>query len=223
MGIRSLTRDQFQNIKQQTSNIEMKLNLPLFIFLRIVLYSALIFGIAQGIFFDAVHPMEDGYFGELTFTEIGQEIILFVLFVFFLIFGFKNKDVRVICHLASLFFLMAFIREFNFLIDKWIYPVLGVLSVFIFIIVKRFKQIKNASIQFFSIPASQWLLTGFLVTFIFSRLMGRSKFWRVLYSDESYRLAKAATEEGLELMGNTLMLIGAIEFTLYYLIEKNKS
>jgi hypothetical protein len=29
-------------------------------------------------------------------------------------------------------------------------------------------------------------------------------------------LAKAATQEGLELLGNAIMLIGAIEFLIYY-------
>ena len=58
----------------------MKIYSPLFIAIRVVLYSLLMFGIAEGIFFDAAHPMEDGYFGEITFTEISQEIILFILF-----------------------------------------------------------------------------------------------------------------------------------------------
>jgi hypothetical protein len=31
--------------------------------------------------------------------------------------------------------------------------------------------------------------------------MGRSSFWRILYNEKNYRLAKAATEEGLELAG----------------------
>ena len=68
-------------------------------------------------------------------------------------------------------------------------------------------------------------MSGFLVTYIFSRLFGRSSFWRLLYHDESYRLAKAAAEEGLELLGNAIMLIGAVEFLLYFLFEikiKNK-
>ena len=55
---------------------------------------------------------------------------------------------------------------------------------------------------------------------VFSRLMGRSKFWRLLYEEENYRLAKAATEEGIELLGDTLMLISALEFLLYYLAVK---
>ena len=201
----------------------MKIYSPLFVVLRIVLYGLLLFGIGQGIFFDAAHPMEEGYFGELTFTEIGQETILFILFVFYILIGVKWKEIQVVGNLVALFFLMAFIREFNFLIDKWIYPVLVVTAFAIGLFVRDFKKIRQSCIEFFKIPASQWFLSGLLITLVFSRLMGRSKFWRLLYHDESYRLAKAATEEGIELLGDTLMLISAIEFLLYYLAVKRNT
>ena len=197
----------------------MKIYSPLFIAIRVVFYSLLMFGIAEGIFFDAAHPMEDGYFGEITFTEIGQEIILFILFCFYMVLGFKWREIQPVSNLVSLFFLMSFIREFNFLVDKWIYPVLVVFAFFVWLFIRDFKKIKDATKHFFSVPASSWFLSGFLVTYIFSRLMGRSKFWKLLYSDESYRLAKAATEEGIELLGNLIMLIGAIEFLIYYLFD----
>ncbi len=200
----------------------MKIYSPLLIVIRIVAYSLLIFGLAEGIFFDAAHPMEEGYFGELTFTEISQEAILFILFVFYLFLGFKWKEIQAVSNLVSLFFLMSFIREFNFLAIPWIYPVLIVFAVFIWLIIRDYKKIKEAGIRFFSIPASSWFLSGFLVTYIFSRLLGRSKFWKLLYSDESYRLAKAASEEGVELLGNAIMLIGAIEFCIYYRFEVRK-
>ncbi len=201
----------------------MKIYSPLSVAFRIILYSLLIFGIAEGILFDAGHPQGDSYFGEITFTEITQEIILFILFVFFLLFGYKWRKLQPVSTILSLFFLMSFIREFNFLIDKWIYPVLIVGIVLIWVAVQNFKKIKNASIEFFRVPASGWLLSGFLITYIFSRLMGRSKFWHLLYEGENYRLAKAATEEGLELLGNTLMLIAMIEFILFYLANKEKT
>jgi hypothetical protein len=198
----------------------MKIYSPLFIVIRVIAYSLLMFGLAEGIFFDAAHPMEDGYFGEITFTEIGQEVILFLLFVFYLILGFKWKEIQSVSNLVSLFFLMSFIREFNFLIVHWIYPVLAVFAIFVWLGIRDFKKIKGATIQFFSVPASSWLLSGFLVTYIFSRLLGRSKFWKLLYSDESYRLAKAASEESVELLGNAIMLIGAVEFLIYYFAVK---
>ena len=194
----------------------MKIYSPLFIIIRLLLYSLLMFGIAEAIYFDAAHPMEDGYFGEISFTEIGQEIILFILFCFYMVLGFKWREIQPISNLVSLFFLMSFIREFNFLVDKWIFPVLIVFAFFVWLFVRDFKKIKAATIQFFSIPPSSWFLSGLLITYIFSRLFGSSKFWKLLYHDESYRLAKAATQEGIELLGDTIMLIGAIEFLIYY-------
>ncbi len=200
----------------------MKLFSPLFIALRVLVYSLLIFGISEAIFFDAAHPMEDGYFGEISLTEIGQEIILFCLFVFYLWLGFKWREIQAVSNLVSLFFLMSFFREFNFLTDKWIYPVLLVLALIVWLVIRDFKKIKTATIAFFKAPASAWLFSGFLITYIFSRLFGRSSFWRLLYHDERYRLAKAATEEGLELLGDTLMLISAVEFFLYYYFVKRE-
>lgn len=197
----------------------MKIYSPLFVAIRVVVYSLLMFCVGEAIFFDAAHPMEDGYFGEITFTEIGQEIILFILFGFYLTLGYKWKEIQPVSNIVSLFFLISFIREFNFLISHWIYPVLLVFAIAVWLFIRDFKKIKAATIGFFSIPASTWFMSGFLITYIFSRLFGRSSFWRLLYHDESYRLAKAATEEGLELLGNAIMLIGAIEFLLYYFLE----
>jgi len=198
----------------------MKIYSPLFIIIRVIVYSLLLFGMAQGVFYDAGHPLGDSYFGEITFTEITQEVLLFVLALFFLFLGFRWKEIKVVSILLSLFYLMSFIREFNFLIDKWIYPVAIVAVAFIWYLIKNFKNLKESTIAFFSVPASSWFLAGFLTTYIFSRLMGRSKFWRLMYEGENYRLAKAATEEGIELLGNTLMLIAAIEFLLFYLEKK---
>jgi len=197
-----------------------KIYSPLFIAIRVIVYSLLVYGMAEGIFFDAAHPMEDGYFGEITFTEITQEVILFILFLFYLRLGFKYKPVQPVVNIVSLFFLISFIREFNFLIEHWIYPVLLVFLIIGWLVIRDFKKLRQATITFFSQPASAWFFAGFLVTYIFSRLLGRSKFWRLLYDESTYRIAKAATEESVELLGNTVMLISAIEFFLIVWVEK---
>lgn len=198
----------------------MKIYSPLFVALRVIIYSLFVFGMAEGIFYDAGHPRGESYFSEATFAEIGQEIILFCIFGLYLFLGFKWREIQPVSNLVSLFFLISFIREFNFLAIDWSYPALVVLVIFIWLVVRDFKKIKAATIRFFSVPASSWLLAGFLTTYIFSRLMGRSKFWRLMYKDETYRLAKAGTEEGIELLGDTLMLISAIEFFIYYGAQK---
>lgn len=201
----------------------MKLYSPFFVAIRIIVYAFLVFGISEAIFYDAGHPYGDSYFSERTLTEIGQEIIFFVLFGLYLFLGFKWKAIQPFSNLVALFFLMSFIREFNFLALDWSYLALVVLIFFIWLVIRDWKKILEATTLFFSAPPSSWFLAGFLTTYIFSRLMGRSKFWRLMYDDVSYRLAKAATEEGIELMGDTVMLIGAIEFCFYFYYEKSRT
>lgn len=194
---------------------------PRFIALRVIVYSLLVFGMAELVRLDALFPMEEGYFGEITFTEIGQEVLLFILFVFYMWFGFRYKPVQPVSNIVSLFFLISFIREFNFLID-WLLPALVVLAAIIWLVIRDYKKLKDATVIFFNQPASAWFFAGFLMTYIFSRLMGRSVFWLLVYSEENYRIAKAATEEGIELAGNAIMFIGAIEFLIFYLHGKKK-
>lgn len=207
----------------QNGNPASSLYAPLMIILRVVIYAALMVAVAQAVKHDAVHPMEDGYFGEISYTEIGQEILLFILFLFYLWLGFNRREIQSVAHIIALFFLASFFREFNFISDKWIYPVLAVLIVAGAVAIKNFRKIKSATVAFFSQPASAWFLSGLLITYIFSRMMGRSSFWRILYDENSYRIAKAATEEAIELGGNMIMIISALEFFLFYYTEKKKS
>lgn len=194
----------------------MKIYSPLFVAVRVILYSLLVFGMAEGIFYDAAHPWEGHYFSEHTFTEIGQELILFILSLFYFTISYKWKEIKPVALIISIFFLISFIREINFIIEWWIYPVIVLVVLGIWIAVKNYKAIPKSTNEFFKVPASAWFFSGFLITYIFSRLMGRSKFWLLMYNEDNYRLAKAATEEGLELLGDTLMLIGAVEFFLYF-------
>jgi hypothetical protein len=202
--------------------LNMKIYTPVSVALRVIIYSLLMFGLAEAVRFDALFPMEEGYFGEISMVEILQEIILVVLFVFYVVFGFKFREIQPVANILSLFFLISFIREFNFLIEFWIYPALLVLAVIVWLVVRDFKKLKPATQIFFSYPASAWFFSGFLVTYIFSRLFGRSKFWLLIYDESNYRLAKAATEEGIELLGDALMLIGAIELIFVLLALKKE-
>ncbi len=184
------------------------------IIIKVIVYSGMVSGVYAAIRFDALYPIEEGYFGEVSITEIAQEIILFSLFLFYLLFRSKNIVIKPVTNIISLFFLASLIRELNFLFDWWLYPVLLVIALMIWLTIRDHKKLDDAVSVFFSLPSSAWLLAGFIVTFVFSRLFGQSDFWRILYDDSSYRLAKAAVEEGTELLGNVLMLISAVELSL---------
>lgn len=200
----------------------MKTDTIISLIVRVLLYSLMMFGIAEGIRFDALNPDGESYFGEITFTEITQEIILFLLFGAFLYLGWKWKEIQPVAIPASLFFLLCFFREFNFLTEYWSIPSVFLLILISYFVLRNRKKISGAAKLFFSLPASSWLFSGFLVTFVFSRLFGRAKFWKVLYDENHYRIAKAVAEEGIELLGNTLMLIAAIEFFIAYLKYSKK-
>lgn len=200
----------------------MKNYTPLFIAIRVIGYSLLVFGIAEFIRFDAISPLEEALFGEISRTEISQEAILCGLFVFYILLGYRYKPVQPVSNLVALFLLIGFIRELNFILYWWLWPALLVLGTALWLVWRDFKKLKAATQEFFAQPASAWFFAGILITYVFSRLMGRSKFWLELYDESIYRMAKAATEEGLELMGNCLMLISAIEFALVFWNRKQK-
>lgn len=195
---------------------------PLFIAIRVIIYSLLVFGIAELIRFDAISPWEDALFGEISRTEISQEVILFGLFVFYILLGYRHKPVQPVSNLVALFLFIGFIRELSFIFYWWLWPALFVLGAALWLVWRDFKKLKSATQEFFAQPASAWFFAGVLITYVFSRLMGRSKFWLELYDESVYRMAKAATEEGLELMGNFLMFISAIEFALVFWNRKRK-
>ena len=201
----------------------MKNYTPLLIAIRVIVYSLFVFGIAELIRFDAISPLEDALFGEISRTEISQEFILLFLVIFYLLLGRRYKPVQPVSNLVAMFLLIGFIREFNFLISWWIWPALLVLIVGFWLVWRDFKKLKSATQEFFAQPASVWFFAGVLITYVFSRLMGRSKFWLELYDESVYRMAKAATEEGLELMGDLLMFISAIEFALVFWNKKRKT
>lgn len=190
--------------------------------IRLVVYVLMMFGIAEGMLFDALHPLGDSYFGEITFTEITQEGILLILFVFFFWLGFRWKEIHLVAVIAALFFLVCFFREFNFLTPYWFIPAVIAILLILYVIYRGWRGLNHSLQVFFSQPASGWLFAGFLVTFVFSRLFGRAKFWLILYDENHYRLAKAVAEEGIELLGNTLMLIAAIEFFVAWLLLKRE-
>jgi len=195
---------------------------PIFIATRVIIYSLFIYALAEAIRFDALYPMEDGYFGEISRTEFSQEFILLVLVAFYLLLGKRYPPVQPVSNLVALFLLIGLIRELNFIISWWFWPALLVLMAAIWLVWRDFTKLKSATQEFFAQPASSWFFAGFLITYIFSRLMGRSKFWLLMYDESNYRMAKAATEEGMELMGYGLMLISAVEFGLVFWNRKIK-
>jgi len=178
---------------------------------RIVVYSGLMVLLNQIFLYDATHPTSTGKFGEVSATEIAQEAILFLLGLVFLATGRLNKAISPISKLISVFFFMAFIREFNNQIDFWFYLVFPLIFLFAWLLFRNRKALVPAMKYFLELPATAYFMVGFLVTFVFSRFFGRTVLWEAIMENDYNRWAKNAAEEGIELLGYALFLVAGVE------------
>ena len=193
----------------------------LFFSLRFLAY-ALVMAVLYLIFkYDATHFTGDVKITENSMTEIFQEIIVFMVAVGFFVSGRMSKELTPVSNLLALLFLMSFVREFNNQIDYWSYIVAPILLVFLFLFVRNFKKNLAAFEQFIDLRSSGAFFIGFLITYVFSRFFGKTSFWMALLGDAYNRTAKNMAEEGIELLGYSIMLISVVEL-LVYLQGKSK-
>jgi hypothetical protein len=190
--------------------------------IRIAIYSALMVLLNVLFMIDAGHETSTGKFGENSITEIMQELFLFLSGILFLFIGRTDRELKAISNLIALFFFMSFIREFNNQIDFWFWLVLPLFFLFGWLAIRDRNKLLPSTTMLMEIPAFAYLITGFLVTFVFSRFFGRTSFWMALLGEDYNRWAKNAAEEGIELLGYTLFFIAAIEI-LWFVYNRKKS
>jgi len=178
---------------------------------RVLIYALLMILLNLVYFHDAQTITSTGKFGENSWTEILQEIFLFVMGITMLVTARVNHSLKPMAILMSLIYFMAFIREFNNQIPWWFYLVIPLLLMFAWFIYRFRKSLVDSFFTLLNHRAIAWLVIGFLVTFVFSRLFGRTVFWEHLLEADYNRWAKNAAEEGIELLGYALMLIGGLE------------
>jgi hypothetical protein len=195
-------------------------NILFFIF-RIFCYSLIMIALNLIYSHDATYITSTGKFGENSWTEIVQEVVLFMAGVVFIIISRKNQELNVISNLIAIFFFIAFIREFNNQIPFWFYLEIPLILVFAWLLFHNRQRIIVSAEAFIMNPVIAWFITGFLVTFVFSRFFGRTVFWKTILEGDYNRWAKNAAEEGIELLGYTLFLFSAVEL-LVQVLRNNK-
>lgn len=193
----------------------------LFFIFRVVLYAFIMVLLNMAYLHDATHLTSTGKFGENSLTEILQEIFLFMIGILFIVIGRNDHSLSPVSSLISLFFFMSLIRELSFLLDVWFYFVLLLLMIFVWLAYHTRKKLMQSLYSFIKSPFISWLVIGLLVTFLFSRLFGRTGLWKAIIGDGYNRWIKNAAEEGIELLGYSLIFIGGIEILIHVLKSKN--
>ncbi len=187
---------------------------------RIVVYGLLMMLLSQLMFWDAGQQGQQIKFLEDTFTEWTQQLILLTMAGIFAHNAYHHKEFRSLSILLAGISLTGLVREFNnFFNDQvfdgaWQTLASLVIITTIFLVWKHRNKFWLDFQQFQNTLSFGFLLSGFLTTFIFSRLFGRTRFWETLMEDRYFRSVKNAAEEGVELLGYGLLLAASVEFLI---------
>ena len=146
----------------------------------------------------------------------------------FFIAAARFEDSRPISILVGGFTLVCFCREFDYLTDFIDSSFWGVTSGIVILTVfslswKRRSNLTKSYYEYYNSKAFAYMMSGILVTFLFSRLFGKGDLWKALMEENYIRSAKNAAEEGVEVMGDILILISSVEYLLFKIKQKRES
>lgn len=187
---------------------------------RIVVYGLLMMLLSQLMFWDAGQQGQQIKFLEDTFTEWTQQLILLTMAGIFAHSAYHHKEFRCLSILLAGISLAGLVREFNNFFNTQVFDGAWQALASLVIITTIFLVWKHRNMfwldfqQFQNTLSFGFLLSGFLTTFIFSRLFGRARFWETLMEDRYFRSVKNAAEEGVELLGYGLLLAASVEFLI---------
>lgn len=208
--------------------MENSTNTIIFVIVRVIIYGAVLVGISQVIFLDAFEQVdfESAHkYGEHSYTEWGQVVMLIMIIGLFFWSARLDKDKQPAPIAVAGFFTMSLIREFDMYLDLifdglWQVIALVTLLITILLVYRQKAFFKASVIYLFKTTAFGFIAAGFLTTFVFSRLYGRGTFWKQVMEDGYMRTVKNASEESIELLGYAIIFFGAIEYFRHLLKEK---
>ncbi|NIC04592.1 hypothetical protein HBJ55_04025 [Halomonas sp. DX6] len=188
-------------------------------FFRATLYILLIAALLQGIYYEALYLPARRSFAEQGFTELCQSIVL-AASALLLCTPPARRELPTVSLLLLALIVASLIREQDYYLDKHIFDgawqllvTLTLLPCLSFVLWRRQRFVNE--FEAYSNSFSFGLFaSGFLVTYVFSRLYGRSEMWMAILEDHYQRTFKEAAEEITELLGYSLILIAIIELVL---------
>lgn len=188
--------------------------------LKVVMYSALMAVIVLIILLDARQP--DGIrFTEYSYTQYAQETFLLLSsMIFYLSVRYFPKQ-ALVGILFGGFFGMAYIREFDAFLDDnvadgaWQVLVYSLATLTAFLAYRERRSFWQQLETITNSRAFGFLISGMLTVFIFSRLYGDHLIWQTTMEDAYMYIVTRASEESIELLGYSLIFIGALEYILH--------
>lgn len=187
--------------------------------LRASLYILLVAGIVQGVYYEALYQPE-ARFSERGFTELAQSGLLALATLLLLYVRLGLRELPQVSLLLLAFVASSLVREQDALLDARVFDGAWQLLVALIILPSLYGVIRHRhefAEQFAGYANSLsfgLFAAGFLTTYVFSRLYGRSEMWQAILREDYARTFKDAAEEVVELFGYALILVAMIELAL---------
>ena len=171
--------------------------------------------------YDAVGRAGGSKFSEGDATESAQLIYLVIATLLFLVAAVRSKERRALSSLMVGGALVLIIRELDGLLDgifhgAWAPLAIGVAVGTCAFAARWRERFAETVSEFIKTPAFGTLSSASLSLFVFSRLFGMKVLWKSFFEVENLsgeqRGVKVAVEEGSELFGYSLLLLGAYAF-----------
>lgn len=160
---------------------------------------------------------------ELSITEFLQEFFILVSAIIFYKVSSKQLDSKGLFILISGLFSVMFIREGDYFLDMvthgfWKFPALLMLILTGYYAFKNKETIRQPLLKHTNTRNFAYILIGFLIIVVFSRVFGTGNLWREIMGEDYKHVYKTIIQEGLELFGYVFVFYGSL---LVYL-DRNK-
>ena len=188
--------------------------------LRAGIYILILAGLMQAVLMVDVRRAGTPNLSEISLTEVTQATLLLICMALMLIIRQRYRVLRSVSLLMAAFFAISFVRENDRWLDAYVFDgaweclvVLLALPTLALVI-----RARRGFLEEFSLIANSLgfglFAGGFLTTYVFSRLYGRSELWQALMGEHYLRIVKDAAEEITELAGYSLLFFASVELLL---------
>lgn len=155
---------------------------------------------------------------ETSLTEFTQEAAITISAIIFAIGAYRKPYARGCLTLIAGFMGCIAIRELDMYFDLishgfWLYPALLLAAGSIAYAIRCGRSALRPFLWYSREKFFSYLTVGFLILLFFSRLFGTGSLWELALADPTHVVGvKSTVQEGLELLGYMLVLLGSVLF-----------
>lgn len=166
--------------------------------------------------------------GELSFTELGQLVLLGMTVVTLASLAGVSHDDRRFATLAAGFFACMLIRECDAALDVlmdglWQGLVIVVSAACVVYAASDWRATLRGMARLVVSRAGMLLIVALAILLAYSRLLGMGALWHGLLGEEYLRVLKNSIEEGTELLGYVLICVASLSYASHRLRRLKRS